>query len=145
MSDLNYPLTLALQNYMPVVLAMLGMVWIAQSITSADRAVGLLAPGFTFVAWAVWQMRRAHPIPNTRRIWLAPVFMACAAGLSSGALALLLPSRAWAFVLIGCVTAASTALAMLLAAQARGQGINIAAVLFLVNLLMNFSLGLGIH
>jgi hypothetical protein len=179
MSNLDYPLTLALQNYMPVLLPTLGLMWIAQGIARIDRAVGrlawvgvalifaggllkanwklvmslsrvdvplfrqalfpLLAPGFTFVAWSVWLMRQKSAI-SKRRIWLPPLLVAGVVGLASLSLAIALPSRVWAFVLIGLVTGASTVLAIALATQARQQHLNLAAILFIVNLLVNFGL-----
>jgi hypothetical protein len=43
MADLNFPLSMALQNYMPVLFSALGLWWIAQMIRAEDRALGQMA------------------------------------------------------------------------------------------------------
>jgi hypothetical protein len=43
MSDLNFPLSMALQNYMPVLFSALGLWWIAQMVRAENRALGRMA------------------------------------------------------------------------------------------------------
>ena len=53
MADLDYPLIMALQNYMPVLFSALGLWWIAQMIRAEDRALGQMAlAGFALITVA---------------------------------------------------------------------------------------------
>lgn len=53
MSDLNFPLSMALQNYMPVLFSALGLWWIAQMVRGEDRARGQMAlAGFALITIA---------------------------------------------------------------------------------------------
>jgi hypothetical protein len=53
MTDLNFPLSMALQNYMPVLFSALGLWWIAQMVRAEDRALGRMAiAGFALITIA---------------------------------------------------------------------------------------------
>lgn len=181
MTHPEFPLVMAIQNYMPVALSALGLIWIAQMIRTAHAVAGrlafagaaliivagtlkaswklvmslaridlpllsqslfpLIAPGFTFVAWALFLSKgmRARN-GNTAAVWLPPVLAATAALLFSLALAVTRPDRTWVFVLIGVATVANVALASLLIHSALQQRNGLAAGLFALNLVITFAL-----
>jgi hypothetical protein len=182
MTDLNFPLSMALQNYMPVLFSALGLWWIAQMVRAEDRALGQMAiagvalitvagvlkatwkltmsisqtdvalfrdalfvmigPGFTMMAFSLL------PLPSgeggVRGVWRKPLLISVVALAVAGAMAVVLQSRAWVFVLMGMTTVANTAFMILLMRRAKGQGQMLAFGLFGVNLLMSFVLaGIG--
>ncbi|MCS6846476.1 MAG: hypothetical protein RMN52_02020 [Anaerolineae bacterium] len=181
MTHPNFPLVMALQNYMPVVLSALGLIWIAQMIRATHAAAGrlafagaaliilagtlkatwklvmsiarvdmpllsqslfpLIAPGFSFVAWALFVSKWVRsPNSNGAVLWLPPVLVSAAALLFALALAVTRPDRTWVFVLIGVATAANVALAVLLIHSALQRRNGLAAGLFALNLIITFAL-----
>ncbi|BCX02501.1 MAG: hypothetical protein KatS3mg053_0439 [Candidatus Roseilinea sp.] len=177
----DFPLVMALQNYMPVALSALGLFWIAQLIRAAHAAAGrlafagmaliivagtlkatwklvmsisrvdvplfsqslfpLIAPGFTFVAWALFVSKRMRAQDgNGTLVWLPPALVGVAALVFALALAITRPDRTWVFVLIGVSTVANVALAALLIHSALGQRNRLAAGLFALNLIITFAL-----
>jgi len=178
MSDLNFPLSMALQNYMPVLFSALGLWWIAQMIRAEDRALGqmalagfalitvagvlkatwklsmsishsdvalfrdslfvLIGPGFTMMTFAMLPKR------DDKNVWLKPLFISVIALAIAGALAIVLQSRAWVFVLMALTTIANTAFMILLMRRAKAQRQTLALVLFGANLVLSFVLaGIG--
>ncbi len=177
----DFPLMMALQNYMPVILSAVGLIWVARVINRMSLVVGrvaftgvalivlagtlkatwklamavarldvplfsqslfpLIAPGFTFVAWALflgkWVRGRAV---NGVAAWLPPALASAAVLLFALALAATRPDRTWVFVLIGVATVANVALAALLIYSALQQRNGLAAGLFALNLIITFAL-----
>lgn len=172
---------MALQNYMPVVLSALGLIWIAQMIRATHTAAGrlafagvalivlagmlkatwklvmsiarvdmpllsqslfpLIAPGFSFVAWALFVSKQARlQNGNGAVVWLPSVLASAAMLLFALALAVTRPDRMWVFVLIGVATVANVALAALLIHSALQQHKGLAAGLFALNLVITFVL-----
>jgi hypothetical protein len=101
----------------------------------------LLAPGFTFIAWALFVSRgAAGQGSGGAKVWLPPLLISAVALGVALALALTQPNRAWVFVLIGVSTVANVALALLLIQRARQQHNWLAAGLFALNLVITFAL-----
>ncbi|MFN4293398.1 MAG: hypothetical protein ACK4JD_04620 [Thermoflexales bacterium] len=177
----DFPLVMAIQNYMPVALSALGLIWIAQMIRATHAAAGrlafvgvalvvlagilkaswklvmsvarvdapllsqslfpLIAPGFTFVAWALFLSRQMRGRNGSDAVvWLPPALVSASALLFALALAVTRPDRTWVFVLIGVATVANVALATLLIHSALRRRSAPAAALFALNLVVTFAL-----
>lgn len=177
----DFPLVMALQNYMPVALSALGLIWIAQMIRATHAAAGrlafagvalvvlagilkaswklvmsvarvdapllsqslfpLIAPGFTFVAWALFLSKQVRGRNGSDAVaWFPPALISASALLFALALTVTRPDRTWVFVLIGVATVANVALATLLIHSALRRRSGLAAGLFALNLVVTFAL-----
>ncbi len=182
---MTYTLSLALEDFLPVILSSAGLYIISQMVRRVDIGLGQMAQlgwllvsiggllkavwklvmalsnaqtnlawldkgmfiwmaaGFTLLAFALWfaakQMagQSERPFP----IWLGPAVIF---GLSVVAILATgfpdLTQNSWRFVLLGVTTIGNVATAVLLIQQARRQGLPLAALLFLVNIVIVFIL-----
>lgn len=93
----------------------------------------LIAPGFTLVAWALFQARHLmRNEPPSRRPWLLPLVVI--ALFAAGSLALGLNGGPWRVPLILLSTLANFALLVMLTLAAWGRGMWLTGALFLVTL-----------
>jgi hypothetical protein len=96
-----------------------------------------LAPGFTLMAYALWQLRQENA--GKKASWLPPILIILAFYTLSAIMAGR-GGRTWVFVLLGLTTLANTATLLLLISLARRQSYTLAAGLFAFNLFIIFML-----
>jgi hypothetical protein len=106
----------------------------------ANALFPLMAPGFTLLAWALWQAQRKAPAPR-RNPWLLPLALI---GLAFGIAALrsvaLAVERGWFLPLMILASVANLSLTVLLLREAwRRRALGLAP-LFVANLAMVFAL-----
>ncbi|MBX3059850.1 MAG: hypothetical protein KF770_25640 [Anaerolineae bacterium] len=112
------------------------------NIVWMDKGMFLwMAAGFTLVAFAVWFMSETLGGRRPRRIWLGPGVVL---GLSLAAILFTgfpdFAENTWRFILLGVMTIGNVVLVVLLIQQARRLGLNLLALLFLVNIVIVFVL-----
>jgi hypothetical protein len=95
----------------------------------------LIAPGFTLMAWALYQIRRTmRSQPPLRQPWVVPALLIVLFG--AGALALGLAGGPWRVVLILQSTLANLAVLIMLIAAAWGRKMWLTGALFLTTLVV---------
>ena len=104
-----------------------------------------MAAGFTLLAFALWYtaeiMMNEGQMPVPRRLWLGPAIvlgLAAVAVLATGFPDLSV--NTWRFILLGITTIGNVVTAVLLIQKSRRLGCNLAAILFLVNIIIVFIL-----
>lgn len=101
----------------------------------------LLGPGFALMAWALWSAQRTlknEPVPNL--VWLRPLAVIAIFGTGAISSYFVQGGRTWVLIMLGLTTFSNLAVGILLIRQARQNGLNIAAALFLFNLIAVFTL-----
>ena len=179
---MEYTISLALVDFIPVIFSAIGVFLIAQMIARLDRTSGrvgylaaglitlggltkavwklviaatgydiaglddllfvFLGPGFTLLAWALWNAQLImtdKAIP--RRVWLRPLAVIALFGFGAISARIFQPeARYWVYILLTLTTFANLAAGILLIRQAKQQNLNLAVGLFIFNLLAVFAL-----
>ncbi len=104
-----------------------------------------MAAGFTLLAFALWYtaeiMMNEGQMPVPRRLWLGPAIVLGLAAVAVFATGFPdLSVNTWRFILLGITTIGNVVTAVLLIQKSRRLGINLAALLFLVNIIIVFIL-----
>lgn len=104
-----------------------------------------MAVGFTLLAFALWftreKMMGQPPSRAARKPWLGPAIVLGLALVAISATGFPdLNINRWRFILLGIMTIGNVTMAVLLIQQSRRLGYNLAALLFLVNIVIVFIL-----
>lgn len=180
---MEYTLSLALMDFMPVIFTAVGLAYLVQMVRHIDPARGnvallgavltvaggaskaiwklimaltagqtnitvlevslfiLMAPGYVFLTWAVWQTVRQVRGQKTHHAWNPPLILVALTGALSLGLVFLQPeSPAWERVLLSVMVLATLITSILLIVFAFRQQLRWAGVLFIVNILGIFML-----
>lgn len=107
-----------------------------------DLLFVMLGPGFTLLAWALWNMQLAlRNKPPAPKVWLRPLGVIALFGLGALSARIFQPqARYWVYILLTLTTFANLAVGVLLIRQAKRHGLTLAAGLFLFNLIAIFAL-----
>jgi hypothetical protein len=100
-----------------------------------------LGPGFALMAWALWSAQRVlakEPVP--KNVWLRPLAVIILFGVGAVSSYFVQGGRTWVFIMLGLTTFSNLAVGILLIRQARQNGLNLVAGLFLFNLVAIFTL-----
>ncbi|MCP4139138.1 MAG: hypothetical protein GY755_02415 [Chloroflexi bacterium] len=104
-----------------------------------DGMFAWMAPGYTIMAWSIWQAVRSVRGKKTFHIWLIPALISALTLASSFYLVTSAPeSLAWKRVLLSVMVLASIITSVLLIIFAFRQKLTLAGVLFVVNLIIIF-------
>lgn len=176
---MEYPLALALEDYLPVLFSIAGLVLLSRMIWRMDRSLGwlaavgtfligtgglmkatgklvmafggsdvallnlalfpLIAPGFTMVAWAFFQVGRTwNDQPVRPRTWIVPVVII--AVFSSISLTIWTNGGPWRLIFLLLATLANIVLSILLIRAVWQREMRLVAGLFLTNLLITLAM-----
>ncbi len=95
----------------------------------------LIAPGFTLMAWSLYQVRRVfRDQPPLNRPWLVPVVVIAVFGI--GVLSLAMAGGPWKVPLILLATVGNVGMLVMLALAAWGRNMRFTGALFVVTLLV---------
>ena len=98
-----------------------------------------MAPGYTLLAWAIWQAVRSVRGKKALHAWVIPTIIGVLTLATSYFLATSNPeSEAWKRVLLSVMVLASILTSILLIAFAFRQKLKLAGVLFVINLIIIF-------
>ncbi len=112
------------------------------NLTLLDNALFILmAPGYTLIAWSVWQTTRAVRQQKTFHTWASPVILIALTFAGSVSLYLANPaSPAWERILLSVMVIATTLTGILLIIFSFRQNMPLAGWLFILNLVGVFVL-----
>ncbi len=100
-----------------------------------DALFVLMAPGYTLIAWSVWQTARSVRRQKTFHVWIPPAVLIALTFASSISLYVVNPSSPrWERVLLSITVLATTVTGILLIIFAFRQNMPLAGWLFILNL-----------
>ena len=98
-----------------------------------------MAPGYTILAWSIWQTVRAVREKKTFNVWLTPAIIVTLTLAGSYYLNTSSPdSPAWKLTLLSVMVLASIITSILLIVFAFRQKLTLAGILFIINLIIIF-------
>ena len=98
-----------------------------------------MAPGYTLLAWGIWQAVRTVRGKKALHAWLVPAIIGLLTLAASAYLATSNPeSEAWKRILLGVMVLASILTSILLIVFAFRQKLKLAGALFIINLIIIF-------
>ena len=100
----------------------------------------LMGPGFICMAWAMWCASRVVQGRPRPAVWPTPIAVIIVVGGLALASAIMQGGRTWSFIMLGLTTVGNVAAVLLMMRLAWRWGMQIATLLFIVNLVVVFVL-----